>query len=94
MLHTGSSYVEGKYYAVSNSRAKIWLTALVSMLILHLCSVTGFAPQGLTQGHLKSLGAKGGAWSALFKEFSWGSPRGFEVYGKIADWNTRRGRRT
>lgn len=70
MLHTGSSYIEGKYYAVSNSRAKIWLTALVSMLILHLCPITGFAPQGLTQVHLKSLGAKGGAWSALFNEYN------------------------
>lgn len=62
----------------------------------HFASLHSYriAPQGLTQGHLKSLGAKGGAWSALFKELNWGSPRGFEVYGKVADWNTPRGRRT
>lgn len=69
MLHTGGSYIEGKYDTVPNSRAKIRLTALINHVLFASLLITGFPLQELTQERLKSLGVKGEAWSALFKEF-------------------------
>lgn len=90
MLHTGGSYIEGEHNKVSNSRAKIRLTASINHALFASLLITGFPLQELTQERLKSLAVKGGAWSALFKESGCGITRGFEVCVKIINLSTRR----